>query len=598
MESDYRRSQVRRRLLPAGIGFLAFAVLGGLGSDHFWSESWFYIGLGTVLSATFVEPFFAKPQDAIVNSAGGIGAVASVETAPITELWLAFLAVLILILVAGATAAIAAGDRDRTVKWAAFRLATRLGRAGVIGPSALSLVVLTRAAKGEGDFQLLAAATAILAVAVAVDWYALVVRFSRRREVATTVAAIGPRMLLVAAGSDDFSAGDLLALETTKGTAKGSVVARLPHPDGLRYQVSLDREWSALCGDFPDAIVLEKEEGTSGLVGSVGQGTTERSLAFDPFKPLSVGDPVYLLVDNRTLLYQVARLQLTSASWLGGNAVVAHATAQIIGWPEGDRIFGGSYLPQPHDAVYKSENLAGSLPDGYYEIGKVKGTEIPVGLQVDSNRRGHLAILGMSGMGKTAVAQRVCRKLGEQNVVVALDTTGEYATRLGFPAWTNSFSDQGHFVYEPEGDPPLKAAEFFKSCMQAGADEYKSGENPQPRVVLFEEAHGFVPEWNFALRHQQDQVALTTRGIMQARKFGITVVMVSQRTAVVSKSALSQCENYIILKTLDQTSLDYLEALVGADMRHAIPSLKRYEALCVGPAFNAEEPVIVTLSPP
>jgi len=598
MESSFRRSQVRRRLLPAGIGFLLFAILGGLGSPHFWNESWFYIGLGTALSATFVEPYFAKPQDAIVNSAGGIGAVASVETDPVTGLWLAFLATLVLIFVAGATAAIATGDRDRTIKWAAFRLATRLGRASVIGPVALSLVVLTRAASGENGFQLLAAATVVLALAVAIDWHGLKVRFSHRREAATVVAAIGPRMLLVASGNNDFSAGDLLTLETTRGSAKGSVVARFPHSNGLRYQVSLDREWTDICRDFPDAIMLEQDNETSDLIGSVGQGTTERSLAFDPFKSLSIGDPVSLLVDNRTLLYQVARLQLTSESWQGGNTLVAHATAQIVGWPDGNRILGGSYLPQPHEAVYKSENLSAGLPDGYYEIGRIKGTQIPVGLQIDSNRRGHLAILGMSGMGKTAVAQRVCRKLGEQNVVVALDTTGEYSTHLEFPPWQNSFDDQGHFVYEPEGDPPLKAAEFFEEYMRAGANEYKAGEDPKARVVLFEEAHGFVPEWNFALRHQQDQVALTTRGIMQARKFGVTVVMVSQRTAVVSKSALSQCENYIILKTLDQTSLDYLEALVGADMRHAIPSLERYEALCVGPAFNAEEPVIVSLSPP
>jgi hypothetical protein len=33
-------------------------------------------------------------------------------------------------------------------------------------------------------------------------------------------------------------------------------------------------------------------------------------------------------------------------------------------------------------------------------------------------------------------------------------------------------------------------------------------------------------------------------------------------------------------------------------MRRAIPSLERFEAMCVGPAFNTEEPVIVTLAPP
>jgi DNA helicase HerA-like ATPase len=135
--------------------------------------------------------------------------------------------------------------------------------------------------------------------------------------------------------------------------------------------------------------------------------------------------------------------------------------------------------------------------------------------------------------------------------------------------------------------------------MNAGAEEYKADEvSIRDRVVVLEEAHSFVPEWNFSLRSQQDHVGKTTRMIMQARKFGLTFVIVSQRTAVVSKSALSQCENYIILKTIDQTSLDYLESVVGHDMRSAIAGLQRYEAVCVGPAFNTQEPVIVKLTPP
>lgn len=134
--------------------------------------------------------------------------------------------------------------------------------------------------------------------------------------------------------------------------------------------------------------------------------------------------------------------------------------------------------------------------------------------------------------------------------------------------------------------------------MKAGAAEYAAGETPTRRFLVLEEAHSFLPEWNFALRNQQESVAYSARMIMQARKFGLTFMVVSQRTAVVSKSALSQCENYIILKTLDHTGLEYLESLVGPQMRQAIPSLERFEAMCVGPAFNADSPVIVTLSSP
>jgi DNA helicase HerA-like ATPase len=302
---------------------------------------------------------------------------------------------------------------------------------------------------------------------------------------------------------------------------------------------------------------------------------------------------------ERTLLYQVARLRLADAAWAGSQALLPHATAHLVGWPDGTWIRSLTHLPRPHEPIFRAGELAGALAASFYPIGKVKGTEIPVGLRVDAERRGHIAILGMSGMGKTAVAQRICSTLGSDHVVVALDTTGEYVSRLSFRTWPqDDFETLGHFVYEPAGDPPDRAASFIEQCMRAGAAEYQSGGTPTRRVVLLEEAHTFLPEWNVALRAQQERVAFSTRMIMQARKFGLTFVMVSQRTAVVSKSALSQCENYIILKTLDQTGLEYLESLVGPEMRDAIPSLERYEAMCVGPAFNSDAPVIISLDPP
>jgi hypothetical protein len=203
----------------------------------------------------------------------------------------------------------------------------------------------------------------------------------------------------------------------------------------------------------------------------------------------------------------------------------------------------------------------------------------------------------MSGMGKTIAATRICEAFAGDNVVIALDTTGEYASRLGFRTWTTGdFDTRGHFVHEPTGHQPPKATAFIKECMDAGSSQYRNEEDPTPRVVLLEEAHNFVPEFPLALKEHQKPIGESTRYIMQARKFAITFVIVSQRTAVVSKTALSQCENYIILKTLDKTSLEYFESVVGPEVRSAIPTLARYEAVCVGPAFNADEPVIVKLS--
>jgi DNA helicase HerA-like ATPase len=92
-------------------------------------------------------------------------------------------------------------------------------------------------------------------------------------------------------------------------------------------------------------------------------------------------------------------------------------------------------------------------------------------------------------------------------------------------------------------------------------------------------------------------VAQSCRYILQSRKFGIGFIFVSQRTAVISKSALSQCESYIIFRSLDDTSLQYIEGVVGSEFRGVASGLNRYQAICVGPAFNTTVPVVVDLDP-
>jgi len=83
---------------------------------------------------------------------------------------------------------------------------------------------------------------------------------------------------------------------------------------------------------------------------------------------------------------------------------------------------------------------------------------------------------------------------------------------------------------------------------------------------------------------------------MQIRKYGVSVFLISQRTAVVAKSALSQCENLIAFRSVDQTGLDYLEAVAGADIRYLLPQLRQGEALVFGPAVSADGAVAIDVA--
>jgi DNA helicase HerA-like ATPase len=200
-------------------------------------------------------------------------------------------------------------------------------------------------------------------------------------------------------------------------------------------------------------------------------------------------------------------------------------------------------------------------------------------------------------MGKTTAAVRICQALSSTNCVVALDSTGEYRGRLGVAhPHPPQLDENGFWVNEMAGDLPIEARKFITEVMRLGVDDYEAS-GSQRRVVVLEEAHSFIPEWNIATRDQQAAAAFSNRLILQARKFGIRFVIVSQRSAIVSKSALTQCENYIILRTIDETGLDFLETVVGGVVRRAIPRLGRFEAVCVGPAFNSDSAVVVRLDP-
>lgn len=588
----------RERAMSSLVALALLVLLGSVSTPAFWREGWFYLALGTTASYAFVEPYFTRPQDVVANCIGAIAAGVAAASSGLASVWVTYVVGAALLLVA-ALVAILAPDAWR-LKPMAFRLATKAGQARALGGIGLSLHVVALAADGTARIQFLAIGVLLSVSILLIDWpkvWRAVV--AQPTETATALAAIGPQTILLAVASQPLELGCRLAIEGERSTA-GWVLARFPHRKGARYAVVLETEVLNVFGNFPAAARVRQTEPTVELLGTVDEGTGDMTVAFQPIRPLTLGEPIALAnPEQPRLLYQVTAQQLGARIWEGGRILVAHATARLVGELGNGFIRGGPYLPKPHSQIIRVRRWQQGLPLGYEGIGRAVGTDVEIGLRMDVEAPSHIALLGMSGMGKTAIAHRLSQAVAHQAVVIVVDTTGEYRGRLGLSLWDGDVNRLGYFVAEPTGDPPLRTAELVLECLNAGAAEYRRDQGHSlPRVILLEEAHGLVPEWNFALRNQQDQVARTTRMIMQARKYNMTFLMVSQRTAVVSKSALSQCENYIILRTIDQTSLEYLQAIVGEELRQAIPRLKRYEAVCVGPNFNADEPVIVSISPP
>src|SRR5690606_28324025 len=77
-------------------------------------------------------------------------------------------------------------------------------------------------------------------------------------------------------------------------------------------------------------------------------------------------------------------------------------------------------------------------------------------------------------------------------------------------------------------------------------------------LLVLEEAHTIVPESNMFDRDRANTKAIVGRMAqiaLQGRKYGVGLLLISQRTALVSKTLLSQCNTCISFSLMDQTSL-------------------------------------------
>jgi hypothetical protein len=124
------------------------------------------------------------------------------------------------------------------------------------------------------------------------------------------------------------------------------------------------------------------------------------------------------------------------------------------------------------------------------------------------------------------------------------------------------------------------------------------GETDHARVCLvFEEAHSLVPEWSSAVA-EGDKSATngTARAILQGRKFGMGCLLISQRTANVTKTILNQCNTVFAMRTFDDTGRDFLANYIGGEYADILPNLEERHAVFFGKASSCENPIVIRLN--
>ncbi|WP_170162562.1 ATP-binding protein [Methylocystis hirsuta] len=316
------------------------------------------------------------------------------------------------------------------------------------------------------------------------------------------------------------------------------------------------------------------------------------------------------------------------------------------------------WLPRMNAPVFLLEAEGQQQPAT--AIGHFPGTGYGVGLNISEAVTYNTAILGILGIGKSYLSVELIERMIAGGIkVICLDLTNQYATLLaGFVDEAHEAAQRAALVAAGQGGTPHQNQEQggshqafrarvteqlrtfvapssphvlrilnpaqFEVTRQAGG-MFQGNANMATltpteitaiisdaaltvcqelgmidggRVCLvYEEAHSLVPEWNSVVAEgDKAATARSARAILQGRKYGLGCLLITQRTANVTKTILNQCNTVFAMRTFDDTGKEFLANYIGSDYARILPSLESRHAVVFGKASSCENPVLVRLN--
>lgn len=424
---------------------------------------------------------------------------------------------------------------------------------------------------------------------------------------------------------------------------------RFPRVVGLVFSVNDPETKKRLVGD------LCGHGGEATLVGFVVEGSEIAGIKFEVStrSGLEEGSVVFCSIDKKCVYYQVISANTTEESFQQNprGTHIVHA-AQLGVWSADKGFEKFAWLPRMNLPVFKMSDAADhdmNLHEGEFVLGNVPGTNMAVKASLPEMIAYHTAILGVTGTGKTELVLDLIRQAhGQGAKIFCVDLTGEYRKRLGdldltgiglkknkadelesklfdvevagyksgeqkkaLKEFFNSTRDQARkqvtdFLAAPGSAiglfelaevtntrATLLATELFLSEIMLWA---RSNRKARRILIVLEEAHTIIPETAGAGFDFDTQNVVNKIGqiALQGRKYGVGLFIVSQRTALVSKTILSQCNTFLTHALVDQTSLQFLLNIYEREYVQSIPNLRFLQFLAYGKGVRSERPLLLS----
>jgi DNA helicase HerA-like ATPase len=122
---------------------------------------------------------------------------------------------------------------------------------------------------------------------------------------------------------------------------------------------------------------------------------------------------------------------------------------------------------------------------------------------------------------------------------------------------------------------------YYYKVMRTKADEPIN--NDAPLLLVYEEAHKYVPKSDLA-KFRASKFSIE-RIAKEGRKYGVTLLLSSQRPSEISETIFSQCSNFLAMRLTNPSDQSYVARLLPdalGNLSDKLPTLGAGEALLIG----------------
>lgn len=421
---------------------------------------------------------------------------------------------------------------------------------------------------------------------------------------------VGKKVLLTLDGREQVAQGTLFEDRIVRGQRQGRIAL-----------TSFGPKWSKVsAGGRLEIAIPESPVIATKPVGVVSAGSSIGQLVFeaDPRTPLYAGEVVQVRSGATDTYYQIVSAVIGQVSLDGENTShsVKVTAGQLGTWDRKLATFAPIDWVAPAGeliALASEANEGNTIPSQHCLVGQVPNSQFPVHLNIPEAVTHNTAIIGVTGSGKSYLAFHIIDAMVSASIkVLILDISRQHDLHLthhqpfalkaaaDVQQWLASDCPVGihQFGVDAKGYPEITAAFVTAAFAEMSKMKLERGKNTSARLcVVFEEAHSLIPEWNqVSQKGDEHHVNKTARVILQGRKYGMGALIITQRTANVTKTILNQCNTVFALRSFDQTGLDVLRNYLGDEYSQAISTLPRYTAVLVGQASSSARPIILKVS--